>query len=174
MAFFDDMASAIRTYPDTNVVLDILDFDPISGDSLNESEEATFKVRITNSGLLDMTSVSVRVKGENDATIKRPLTLPGPIPTARAAAVDPEPVPLPTYVSELVSKSIAKIAANGGTATTEVFTLKAPADDTNAVSVNLLTVTLEGWNADLGFLLVSKSVARTQVVDTHSAVVHPL
>ena len=165
---FADMAAAVETYPDTNVVIDIRDFDPVAGESLNESEEATCKVRITNNGLLNMDAVTVRVKGENGATLKRPLDLPGG-PVVGGAKATPS-----TWVTELVSKPIASIGANGGTGTSEVFTLKAPPDDTGGVSKKLLTVTLEGWDANLTYLLNDKSKARTAVKDTHSDVVHPL
>jgi hypothetical protein len=164
---FADMATAIETYPDTNVVVDIRDFDPVTGDSLNEDEEATFEVRITNSGLLNMNAVTVRVKAENGATLKRPLDVPN-TPVAGAKATPS------TWVTELVSKPVTSVAANGGTGTTEVFTLKAPPGDTGGVSKKLLTVTLEGWDADLGYLLNDKSKSRSAVKDTHSEIVHPL
>ncbi len=174
MAFFDDFSNAVRDYPDANVVVEILNFDPASGDALNEGEEATFKVRITNNGLLDMSGVTVKVKGEGGATLKRPLDLPSqPVKqaAAQAAAVTATPV---SWVTELISKPVVLIAASGGVGTTEVFTLKAPPDSTNPQSVNLLTVTLNGWDAALSYLLINKSVARAAVKDTHAAVVHPL
>ncbi len=169
---FADMATAVETYPDTNVIIEIRDFDAVTGESLNESEQATFKVRITNNGLLNMDAVTVRIKGENGATLKRPLlNLPN---ASVAAGVKATPVPIPTWVTELISKPIASISANGGTGTSEVFTMKAPPDDTGGVSTKLLTVTLEGWDANLAYLLNDKSKARTAVKDTHSEVVHPL
>jgi hypothetical protein len=171
MAFFDDMANAVRDYPDNNVVVEIINFDVTSGDALNEDEQATCKVRITNSGLLNMTGVTLKVKGDNGALVKRPLDVPNVPPVARAAAIQAEPL---TWVAEVISRPIASIAGNGGVATSEVFTLKAPPDATNPLSVNLVTVSLHGWDADLGHLLINKSVARAAVKDTHAAVVHPL
>lgn len=170
---FADMATAIETYPDTNVVVDIRDFDPVTGESLNENEEATFKVRITNSGLLNMNAVTVRVKAENGATLKRPLDLPN-TPNTPNTPVAGAKATQSTWVTELVSKPVTSVAANGGTGTTEVFTLKAPPGDTGGVSKKLLTVTLEGWDADLGYLLNDKSKSRSAVKDTHSEIVHPL
>jgi hypothetical protein len=169
MAFFDDMGSAVRTYPDTKVTIEIIDFDPADGDALNEGETATLKVKITNAGVLDMHKVTLRLLATNGAALRRPLDVP--MPRARAAAVAAEPL---GWVTELVSKSIATITANGGTATSEVFTLKAPPDATNPVRVDLVTASLNGWDAGLGYLLNGKSVARTAVADTHGAVVHPL
>jgi hypothetical protein len=167
MAFFDDMGSAVRTYPDTKVTIEIIDFDPADGNKVNEGEQATCKVKITNAGVLDMHKVTLRLVAANGATLRRPLDVP--VPGARAAAA----VPL-GWVTELVSKSIATIAANGGTATSEVFTLKAPPNATSPVRVDLVTASLNGWDAGLGYLLNGKSVARTAVADTHAAVVHPL
>jgi hypothetical protein len=166
MAFFDDMGSAVRTYPDTNVTVTIIDFDPASG-ALNEDEQATFKVRITNNGVLDMNAVTVKVVGDGGATLRRPLDVPAA--SGRAVAI-----PVPTWVAELVSRPIALIAANGGTATTEAFTLKAPPNAPSPASVNLLTASLHAWDAGLGYLLNTKSVARAAVKDTHGDVVHPL
>jgi hypothetical protein len=167
VAFFDDMNSAVRTYPDSNVSIEIIDFDPASNQVLNEDEQATFKVRITNNGVLEMNAVTVKVAADNGATLRRPLDVP--LQGGRAAAVVAS-----TWVTELVSKAIASIAANGGTATTEVMTLKAPPEATSPTSVNLITASLNGWDAGLGYLLNTRSVARAAVEDTHAAVVHPL
>ena len=167
MAFFDDMGSAVRTYPDSNVSIEIIDFDPASNEVLNEGEQATFKVRITNNGVLDMNAVTVKVLADSGATLRRPLDVP--LPSGRAAAVVAS-----TWVTALVSKAIAAIPANGGTATTEAFTLKAPPNHSSPFSLNLLTASLNGWDAGLGYLLNTKSVARAGVKDTHGAVVHPL
>jgi hypothetical protein len=124
-------------------------------------------VRITNNGVLDMDAVTVKVAGDGGATLRRPLDVPAP--SGRAIAM-----PVPTWVAELVSRPIASIPANGGTATTEAFTLKAPPNATSPASVNLLTASLNGWNAGLRFVLDTKSVARASVKDTHGDVVHPL
>ena len=73
MAFFDDMGSAVRTYPDSHISIAIIDFDPASNDVLNEDEQATFKVRITNNGVLEMNAVTVKVAADNGATLRRPM-----------------------------------------------------------------------------------------------------
>lgn len=159
MAFFDDMSSAIRSYPDDNVVIEIIDLDPGSDGSLNTGEQVEFSVRITNNGLLDMTGVTLRLVADRGATLRRPpdVLLQG----GRAARVVTA-----TWVEELVSQQIAAVPAQGGTATTETFTLKAPAWVIGLRWLNLLTVSLDGWDAGLGYLLNARSVARAAVNDT--------
>lgn len=160
MAFFEDMSSAIRSYPDDNVVIEIVDLDPGSDGSLNTGEQVEFSVRITNNGVLDMTGVTLRLVTDRGATLRRPPDVP--LQGGRAARVVTA-----TWVEELVSQQIAAVPAQGGTATSETFTLKAPTYVIGLPSwLNLLTVSLDGWDAGLGFLLNTRSVARAAVNDT--------
>jgi hypothetical protein len=148
MPLFDDMVAAVENYPVDDVVLEIVDV-ALPGNVLNVSEEATFKVKITNNGPLNMTDVTLRVKGQHGTRLKLPL---GPIITssapAGAAAVVVEQV---KFVEELVSKVLPAVNAHGGAATTETFTLKAP--DTDQVSQILIKATLEDWNVNLLHIL---------------------
>ena len=176
MSAIDDLATAIREYPDTHITLEIISFTPAGGTVLNQSEEATFMVRVTNNGLLEMLDVTLSIAAESGALLKRPLVIDSPpLKQPVAAGAARNQVVESTWVSGLTSKSIASIAADGGQATTESFTLKAPPGATNPLPVNLLTVTLNDWTASLTHLLVAKSIARpANLKDTHSAVVHPL
>ena len=68
MAFFDDMSAALADYPVTDVELEIVEV-AIPGAVLNEGEQGTFRVRITNRGPLNLSGVTVHVYGLNGATV---------------------------------------------------------------------------------------------------------
>ena len=71
MAFFDEMTAALETYPVTEVLLEIVDV-VFPENVLNVGEEATFKVKVTNTGPLNLTGVTLRIKGQHGATLKNP------------------------------------------------------------------------------------------------------
>jgi uncharacterized repeat protein (TIGR01451 family) len=156
MAFFDDMGSAVRTYPDDNVTLEFIDIATSSGSPrLDFGETATFKVLITNRGVLDMNNVSIRLLAENGFTLQRP-----------AGVLQQSGRIAETWIDELVSSSIEAIPANGGTATTETMTLKAPGvgvPPTPWSNEALVVASLHGWDAGFDHLLNAKSVARAGV-----------
>ena len=69
MEFLQQMIGAIEHYPADSVKLEIIDVD-FPGDSLNESETGTFRVKVTNEGPLDMTNVTLQIQGENNTLVK--------------------------------------------------------------------------------------------------------
>jgi hypothetical protein len=149
MGFFDDMTDAVASYPAEDVLIEIVDFQKI-GNAFNVNEEATFKVKVTNTGPLDLVGTTVRVKGLNGARLKAPGQIfnPGdPVPAARAAAVI-TPV---LFVTELVSEALPMISGHGGTKTSETFTLKAPASPQAAQTV--VQATIEDYNVRLDHIL---------------------
>ena len=175
MAFsFDEFTTAVATYPETNVGIDVIDVAFSSGTALNVNEEATFKVKITNNGPLDLTDVTVRIKGINGAKLKgslvsnpnpnlNPPTIASP---SRAATVGP-------YVDEIVSTSIALVGGHGGSKVTEVFTFKAPANDSNGSAKTLVKASLDGWNGSLNHILIGHSDPLESVNGTYQSVVSP-
>lgn len=68
-AYFDTMADELAAYPMTDVKLEIVDV-ITPGSVLNVGEEPSFYVRVTNTGPLRLTGVTVRVRGQNGATVK--------------------------------------------------------------------------------------------------------
>ena len=71
MAFsFEDMTAAVEAYPAASVDLEIVDVD-IPGSVINVNERPTFRVKVTNRGPLEMTGVTLRIKGLNGATVKQ-------------------------------------------------------------------------------------------------------
>jgi hypothetical protein len=154
MGFFDDMTAAVASYPVDDVLIQIVDF-TFPDAVLNVGEEATFKVKVTNTGPLNLTNVTVRVKGLHGAKLRNPGVILDdttiPRPTARAAAQ----IVVAQFVDELVSRPLPTILGDGGTATSEVFTLKAP--EVPQASQTLVKATLEAWDADLTNPLVGHS-----------------
>lgn len=67
--FFNDFRAAMHDYPEEFVVLEIVEVD-FAGDVINTREEGTFKVQLTNNGLLDMTGVTLKVSGLNGTKVK--------------------------------------------------------------------------------------------------------
>ena len=68
MGFFDDFTNALETYPETGVQLEIVEVS-FPDSVLNVEETATFRVKVTNTGPLNLTDVSLRIKGLNGATV---------------------------------------------------------------------------------------------------------
>jgi hypothetical protein len=149
MAFFDDMAAELEAYPETYVELEIVNVN-FTGSALNEEEQATFNVRVTNNGPLRLDNVTVRVKGLNGALVKN----------SNALA---------QFESEFVSAStIDRINANGGSAVFPgVLSLKAPANP--QPSQNLIRVTLEDWDANLDSIMLNRSEPTNSVKGTFAA-----
>ena len=103
MGFFDDFTNALETYPETGVQLEIVAVS-FPDSVLNVEETATFRVKVTNTGPLNLTDVSLRIKGLNGATV------------ANNGAASP-------FVSEFVTQTIESIAAHGGSGLRQVSDL---------------------------------------------------
>ena len=160
MAFFDDMAAALQAYPETYVMLEIVDVS-FPDDVLNVNEEATFKVLVYNNGPLQLTGVRVRIKAKHGATLKRPGFI------AARLARDLLPQPPREFVDEQVSDAMPPIAGYLGLETTQTFTLKAPAGA--QASTTLIEVTLYAWDASPDHILLNLSVQQRNPTGTYSA-----
>jgi hypothetical protein len=128
MAFFDDMTAALASYPVTDVDLEIVDV-VTPGDVLNVSEVSQFRVQVTNRGPLNLTGVTVRIRGQNGATV------------ANNSVIAP-------FVSEFVTQELPPIDAHGGSQLTVGSPLKFKAPSGAQASKTLVKATLEGWNAN--------------------------
>jgi uncharacterized repeat protein (TIGR01451 family) len=138
MAFFDDMTKALETYPETNVVIEIHDFKPVNGNALDVGEDATFQVKVTNKGPLNLTNVKLLPTGVNDALLH--IDVGALVPTRHSNPLE--------------------IHGNGGSRITEPFTLRAPDKPTkNGKTEELLKVTLDAWDANLDRILIDHSNA---------------
>ena len=111
MAFsFEDMTAAVEAYPAASVDLEIVDV-VFPGSVINVNERPSFRVKVTNRGPLEMTGVTLRIKGLNGATVKQ-----------NGAAAP--------FVSEFVTTTsqLATVGGHGGSQTTNgsPFSFTAP------------------------------------------------
>ena len=140
MAFFDDMTTALETYPVDNVTIEIVDV-VFAGSAINVGEEGTFKVRVNNNGPLEMTDVILKISSQNGARVRN---------NGGAA---------PPFASEFITSltQIPTITGHDGsvTSTGGGFKFKAPAGAQGAKV--LIKATIEGWNANLNHILNSHS-----------------
>ena len=148
---FQELVTAVETYPETFLQIEIIDVD-FTGNALNVNETASFRVQVTNTGALHITDLTVRVQGLNGATVKN----------SGAAA---------PFVSEFVSAPLDQINAHGGVQSHlgSPFSLKAPAGA--QASKNLVKVTLEDWNADQSHIFIGHSDPLESVKATFAAAV---
>ena len=139
-AFFNDFRAAMHDYPEQFVELEIVEVD-FPGDVLNIRELGSFKVQLTNNGLLDMTDVTLKVQGLAGTLVK----------TGGAADFD--------YREELtIGMDSETIVGQGGVSLTQGSKLqfKAPAG-TKPAGTQLFKATIAGWNGSLARLLNSHS-----------------
>jgi hypothetical protein len=137
MAFFNDMNDALQTYPETNVMLEIVDV-TFPEDALNASEIANFRVQVRNTGPLELTGVTRRIKGLNSATV------------ADNGAAAP-------FVDEFVTQELPTIGGHVGVEQTVGSPLKFKAPAGAQLSKNLIKVTLEAWDANLNHIPIGHS-----------------
>jgi hypothetical protein len=133
MAFFDDMAAAMETYPVTNVDLEIVEV-TTPGDALNVNEQGAFRVKVTNRGLLNLTGVTLRIHGQNGTTV------------ANNGAIAP-------FESEFVTQEVPTINAHGGEQLTVGSPLKFRAPGGAQDAKTLVKATIESWDANLNRIL---------------------
>jgi hypothetical protein len=148
VAFFDDMLVALEAYPETYVTLEIIDVVIEEGeDVVNVNDEATFKVKLTNSGPLNLTDVTVRIDGVHGATVKK---------EGAAAQFEED------FVYDLTPRPT--INGDGGELIlppTQSFHFKAPAEEQDEKT--LVKATLERWDGDLSRIMINHSEPHRQV-----------
>ena len=130
---FEDMVTAVETYPESFVTIEIIDVD-FPGDALNVSETGTITVTVHNSGALFLDNVTVKVKGINGAVVKNQSALA-------------------LFVPEFVTQEFDEIAAHGGSETLPGSKLSFRAPSSAQSLKDLVEVTLEGWNGRLDHIL---------------------
>lgn len=134
---FDDMTTAIKNYPVTNVDVDVVEV-TVPDNALNVGEHGNFKVRVTNRGPLNMTNVKVHVWAENGVTVSK-------IPSAGIYVND--------FIVDLPTETIS---GHGGTLeTTAVLAFQAPGQ--KQAKMELIKATLDDWDGDLTHMLVGHS-----------------
>jgi hypothetical protein len=154
MAYFDDMRAALAAYPVTDVELEIVDVvTPTPGNVLNVNEIATFRVQVTNRGPLNLTGVTVRVRGQNGATVANN----GAAAPFVSEFITQELLPINSHHSQLTVGSPLKFKAPGGA----------------QASKTLVKATLEAWDANLDHILIGHSDPLDPPEGTYAAEVVP-
>jgi hypothetical protein len=71
MGLLDDLAREFETYPRNYLTIEIVEVDPPgSNPDINEDEEVSFRIQVTNRGPLDANQVSLLVEGRNGTEVK--------------------------------------------------------------------------------------------------------
>jgi hypothetical protein len=155
---FTDFSNAIAGYPAVSVTLTIEDKVQKSGaggTSVNVNEIWGFKVKVRNTGNLNMTNVKLRITGQNDVKV--------------GAVYPPSPA---GYLSDEIVEDILNVDA-GHTVTTKEFYLQAPSKDSANKKIDLVTVTIDDWDADLTYILTNVAAHADPPNATFSATVLP-
>jgi hypothetical protein len=134
MAFFDDMAAALDSYPAAAVAIEIYDVQ-ITGDAVNTDETGTFRVRVTNNGDINMNDLGIRITGLNGVQVRN-----------HGAASPLEPEFVATFGFE-------SVPCRGGVAETpgSKYGFKAPGSPLPLK--NLVRASLGQWHANLDRIL---------------------
>jgi hypothetical protein len=147
MAYFDEMVAAVRDYPIDNVQLEIVEVD-VPENALNVNEIGNFRVKVTNIGPLELSGVTLRIKGQNGATV------------ANNGAAAP-------FVDEFVTQELPTVAGHTGEELTVGSPLKFKAPSEPQDERVLIKATLEDWNASINHILVAHSDPLDTVKATH-------
>lgn len=134
MSVLDDLVGAVQEYPGTHLELEIVEVDVVEGDELNVDDTATFKVRVTNSGALDVANLQLTIEGLNGVTVAQN-TLGAPFQDSIVT------LPLPT-----IRGHSDPVVTPG-----EPYKFKAPG--TSLPDSNLLLVSVGNWNGLINHIL---------------------
>jgi hypothetical protein len=69
MSLLDDLADEVQAYPHNYLEVEIIDVDP-PGNVVNEDEEVSFRIQVSNSGPLDANDLSLLVEGLNGTEVQ--------------------------------------------------------------------------------------------------------
>lgn len=126
MESFEGMIPTPHTYSHTNVELEIVEVNPAGALIVNQI--VSFRVKVTNNGVLPLDGVTLLIKGLNGATV------------ANNGAVAP-------FVSEFITQELPRITAHGDSQLTVPLKFKAPAEPQERQK--LVSAKLEGSQASL-------------------------
>ncbi len=145
MGFFDDYTSGITTYPDENVVIEIVDVEVNGGRALNTNDEATFRVQVTNNGPVTLTQVVVKIEGLNGTKVRQNGAASPYEQTFLTTSGQVQQIPDATHNSTVVS-------------TGSSFGFKAPGR--NLPPSDLVKITFEDWKPDFEHIHTTHTTPR--------------
>jgi hypothetical protein len=71
MGLLSDLVKAVEDYPHEYLTFEIVDVDPAVGDTINEDEDVSFDIHVSNSGPLDVQRLELKVEGLNGTQVKQ-------------------------------------------------------------------------------------------------------
>jgi hypothetical protein len=153
MAFFGDMQQAVEDYPSIALTYAFEDFEVVDGTDgvINVNEIWKFRVRVSNSGALNMNNVTLHIDGENGVEV----------------GTDPAG----PFTGGNITTTAITVPAHTGRVT-GFYYFKAPASESNGVE-DLLNVHINSWDADLNQILLDKSGHSIATVGVYADEVHP-
>ncbi len=160
MAFsFEDLATAVATYPQSFVQIEIVDV-AFPGDALNVKDIGSFKVKVTNTGALNIDNLKVKVAGLNGALVQKG----GAVPAGQDPVFDKDDD------KDFISDEFDRLTGHGGTQTFPgVFPFIFQAPDKAHSLEDLIEVTLDGWNGNLDHIFLGHSDPVPSVKATFAA-----
>jgi hypothetical protein len=145
-----DLVDAIETYPQTFLTVEIFDVDPPgTGTGINEAEDITCKVRVHNSGPLNVLSLRLLITSEAGADGVR---------------FHDDTAFVPSLVSTPIDLVPAHMADGDWVETPEHYHFKA--GGVSGGKVDLVTASVDTWDADLDHPLKAHSDPVPSVSDT--------
>jgi hypothetical protein len=151
MAFFQNFRDALQAYIADSVSLSIVDVvSPAPGTNINVGEVCRFQARVNNGGELNMTDVSLEIKGLNGTKVGTSNSGP--------------------WESSITVNSIA-VPARSLKDTPDLF-FKAPSVEKPA-STTLVNVHVKDWKGDLTSLLVNRTSEEPAIFGHYMGQVHP-
>lgn len=154
MTMLVDLANAIEAYPHEFINLEIVEVDP-PGTTINEDEDVVFDIHITNTGPLDVLELSILVEGLNGTEVK----------SNGAAAQWTSSF---TYSGTSV---LDKIPGHSGNSPVVLSRLHFKHPRSRTAVTDLVRVSVAGFDADFGHMLVAHSRADTAAQATYSSTV---
>jgi len=154
MAFLDDFQNAVSGYPAASVTLTIVDKAPVppaTVAAINVNEVWSFQVRVRNNGNLNMTGVSLRIQGQNGATVST--TSAGPF-------------------SSSINFGNLSLNGHGGQQDTVNLFFKAPSTIKPA-GTQLVTAQIAGFDVNLNHILIDHTLGSSSPTGIYTDQVFP-
>jgi hypothetical protein len=153
MAYFGDMQQAVEDYPSIALTYAFEALDVVDGTAgvLNVDEDWKFKVRISNSGALNMNNVTLHIDGENGVEVST-----DPAGPFTGGNITTTAINVPAHTSRL----------------TGFYYFRTPSSESNGVQ-DVLHCHLNSWDADLNQILLDKSGHSISVVGVYADEIHP-
>ena len=156
MSILDDLADAIQAYPREHLTLEIFGVDaPGASGVIDEDDDVTFDIRITNTGVLDVKQLSLLVEGLHGTEVKS---------NGAAAQWDSFFLLDGSYIGDIVARNPDEFVEKNN------FHFR-PTSASPTVVKDLVKVSVAGWNTDFVHIQNAYSVAAPNANAVYSSTV---